>query len=151
MTNFSVRFRRPDLRSAVIRYIRRKSNEEVFVGLIGAIVGKEKEEVRFIIDDLLPFTNHDDDPEHNFSVSDDWLETLKEYCLLKYDDPRTRPLGFLHSHAVGPRRPSKRDLGFAKSLSDEEGLSLMLIANKKGAISAFLSRPKKMTKIKILD
>ncbi|MHA2243870.1 MAG: hypothetical protein ACXADY_02785 [Candidatus Hodarchaeales archaeon] len=150
MTLHSTSFESKKLQNLALRYVKINSEQEVFIGLLGYVKGIGKKGIRFVIRDLIPFPNLNPEPSQNISIPKIWRQVLKEYSNLKYFDQKTRPIGFLHSHIVGTRKPSSEDIQFCQDLATERGSSVMLIANENGQISAYYANPSDFKRIKFI-
>lgn len=109
-------------------YINSKKQQEISGGLIGDIIGGEKNNIIFDIKKFLPFPNLSEDPK-NFAIPpQSWFEILDEWRLFYHY--KYKFLGFLHTHPESSSVLSKQDEKFGTILRNKYGSIIFMIIGK---------------------
>ncbi|OLS16541.1 MAG: hypothetical protein HeimC3_53830 [Candidatus Heimdallarchaeota archaeon LC_3] len=149
MTNYQLSFTK-EFESHLINYLDRYPNLEVFLGLIGKIIGKKDNVIQFSVSDGLPFPNTSPEKKNEVVVTKDWLEIMKEYSLFikRSKNSSLRLLGALHTHPGSIPSLSSIDKNFGFQLANELGNAIMIIVGKNKSLYTYFFSQNEILKIK---
>ena len=128
----------------LFNYLKKHSEKEIFIGILGKISGKNKK-IHYNIRELIPFPNLSQNPGFLATPPDHWLSIIEEKKkLIGYN---LRFLGIIHSHPGKSSKKSKLDEQFGLQLQKQYGPILMIIIGYKSTFRCYLMDEGKITLI----
>lgn len=126
----------------LFNYIKKNSENEIFIGVLGKVSGKNKK-IHYNIRELVPFPNLSENPKYLATPPDHWLSIIEEKKkLIGYN---LRFLGVIHSHPGKSSKKSKLDEQFGFQLQKQYGPILMIIIGYKSTLRCYLMDEGKIT------
>ena len=119
----------------LLSYLKRSSNKEIFIGILGTIKGKNKR-IQYEIKELIPFPNLSSTPEIMATPPEYWISIIDEKRKLLNNNLKF--LGFIHSHPGKSSKKSKLDDEFGIWLLKQFGPVLMIIIGYKATLRCYL-------------
>ncbi len=114
-------------------YVKKLSDVEIFIAILGSISGQEKNTINFEISRFLPFPNLSKIPQMTVIPPDNWERILEETLKLE----GLRFLGFVHSHPGEISQRSEADTSYSLNLSHQYGTILMGIIGKSSTLRMY--------------
>ena len=152
MVNFSYQVSfTSSLEPKLLVYLKSHSDKEIFLGLIGKIVGKKNTVIAFSVTDCLPFPNKSTKTDKEAIVTEGWLEIVREYVNFHCSSTSIRALGVLHSHPDSIPVLSSLDQDFGIRLAQDLGNAIMLVVGKNLTLYAYLVENSSIQKIRHLS
>ena len=133
----------------LMNYIKSRLDEEIFIGLIGKIIGRKTGILEFKVMHGIPFPKLSEKKNSEVIAPANWLEIIQEY-LTFYDKrfARMRPIGVLHSHPGSIPALSSIDQEFGFYYSSKLGNAIMAIVGKNFTLFSYLIEGDTFYKIK---
>lgn len=114
-------------------YVKKQSDVEIFIAILGSISGQGKSSINYAISRFLPFPNLSTEPQLTVIPPDNWERILEETLKLE----GLRFLGFIHSHPSEISQRSTADTNYSLYLSKQHGTILMGIIGKGSSLRMY--------------
>lgn len=124
-----------NLELLLFNYLNKYSENEIFIGILGSITGKNKK-IHYKIRDLIPFPNVAKTPEIIATPPQHWISIIEERR--RFLDNNLKFLGFIHSHPRQSSKKSELDEHFGLYLLDKFGPILMIIIGYNFTLRCYL-------------
>ena len=130
----------PSIEEKIRLYVKQHFDDEIFLGLIGKIIGKQSQIIDFKIEYALPFPNISDNKDIEVQVTEHWLTILREYTNFQKvkSTLSLRMLGVLHNHPHSIPILSDLDKKFGYQVAQELGNAIMLVIGKRLVLYGYL-------------
>lgn len=119
----------------LFNYIKKNSENEIFIGVLGKVSGKNKK-IHYNIRELVPFPNLSENPKYLATPPGHWLSIVEEKN--KLIGHNLKFLGIIHSHPGKSSKKSKLDEQFGLQLQKQYGPILMIIIGYKSTLRCYL-------------
>lgn len=119
----------------LFNYLRKNSEKEIFIGILGKLSGKNKK-IHYNIRELIPFPNLSQKPKYLATPPDHWLSIIEEKK--KFIGYNLKFLGIIHSHPGKSSKKSKLDEKFGVQLQQQYGPILMIIIGYRSTLRCYL-------------
>lgn len=119
----------------LFNYLKKNSEKEIFIGVLGKISGKNKK-IHYDIRELIPFPNLSQSPKYLATPPELWLSIVEEKN--KLIGHNLKFLGIIHSHPGKSSKKSKLDEQFGLQLQKQYGPILMIIIGYKSTLRCYL-------------